>query len=101
MIPIIFVIFGDMDSAANAALTVALDCPRQYECGGGIYEDSGHPYHVSAPLTSHKHFGLVIPQYTEGVPESGWRDVADYHTHNRPRPNRLVAHLFSPPYRDG
>src|SRR5207302_800882 len=41
MIPIILVIFGDMDSAANAALTVALDCPRQYECGGVIDEDSG------------------------------------------------------------
>jgi len=34
----------DMDSAANAALTVALDCPRQYECGGVIYEDSEHRY---------------------------------------------------------
>jgi len=96
MIPIIFVIFGDMDSAANAALTVALDCPRQYECGGVIYEDSGHRYHVSAPLTSHKHFGLVIPQYTEGVPESGWRIVADYHTHICSQHNRLFANFFSP-----
>ena len=96
MIPIIFVIFGDMDSAANGALTVALDCPRQYECGGVIYEDSGHHYHVSAPLTSHKHFGLVIPQYTEGVPESGWRIVADYHTHICSQHNRLFANFFSP-----
>jgi len=96
MIPIIFVIFGDMDSAANAALTVALDCPRQYECGGVIYEDSQHRYHVSAPLTSHKHFGLVIPQYTEGVPESGWRIVADYHTHICSPHNRLFANFFSP-----
>jgi len=96
MIPIIFVIFGDMDSAANGALTVALDCPRQYECGGVIYEDSEHRYHVSAPLTSHKHFGLEIPQYTEGAPESGWRIVADYHTHICSPHNRLFANFFSP-----
>jgi hypothetical protein len=95
MIPIIFVIFGDMDSAANAALTVALDCPRQYECGGVIYEDSEHHYHVSAPLTSHKHFGLNIPQYTEGAPEMGWRIVADYHTHICSQHNRLFANFFS------
>ena len=30
MIPIIFAVFGDVDSAAIAALTVARDCPRQY-----------------------------------------------------------------------
>ena len=43
MIPLIFAIFGDMDSAASAALTAARDDrPRQYECGGVIYEDSGH-----------------------------------------------------------
>ena len=64
MIPLIFAIFADMDSAAVAALTVAAECPRQYECGGVIYEDSGHEYRVSAPLTSHKHFGLEILQYT-------------------------------------
>ena len=43
MIPLIFAIFADMDSAAVAALTVAADCPRQYECGGVIYEDSDAP----------------------------------------------------------
>ena len=96
MIPLIFAIFGDMDSAASAALTAARDdCPRQYECGGVIYEDSERQYHVSAPLTSHKHFGLDIPQYTEGRPE-GWRIVADYHTHICSQHNRLFANFFSP-----
>lgn len=95
MIPLIFAIFGDMDSAALAALTVARDCPRQYECGGVIYEDSEHHYRVSAPLTSHKHFGLDIPQYTEAIP-AGWRIVADYHTHICSRHNRLFANFFSP-----
>ena len=80
MIPLIFAIFADMDSAAVAALTVAADCPRQYECGGVIYEDSTHQYRVSAPLTSHKHFGLEILQYNEPIPD-GWRIVADHGGH--------------------
>ena len=96
MISLIFAIFGDMDSAASAALTAARDdCPRQYECGGVIYEDSEHHYHLSAPLTSHKHFGLDIPQYTEERSE-GWRIVADYHTHICSRHNQLFANFFSP-----
>jgi hypothetical protein len=94
MIPLIFAIFGDMDSAAAAALRAALDCPRQYECGGVIYENSEHRYRVSAPLTSHKHFGLDIPQYTEATP-AGWRIVADYHTHICSQHNRLFANFFS------
>jgi hypothetical protein len=95
MIPLIFAIFGDIDSAAIAALTVARDCPRQYECGGVIYEDSAQDYHVSAPLTSHKPFGLDILQYSEPIPE-GWRIVADYHTHICSDHNRLFANFFSP-----
>jgi hypothetical protein len=95
MIPIIFAVFGDVDSAAIAALTVARDCPRQYECGGVIYEDSEHRYHVSAPLTSHKPFGVDILQYTEPTP-GGWRIVADYHTHICSPHNRLFANFFSP-----
>ena len=95
MIPIIFAVFGDMDSAAIAALTVARDCPRQYECGGVIYEDADHYYHVSAPLTSHKHFGVDIVQYGEPTPV-GWRIVADYHTHICSPHNRLFANFFSP-----
>jgi len=94
MVPIIFAIFWDMDSAAIAALTVARDCPRQYECGGVIYEDSEHHYHVSAPLTSHKPFGVDILQYAEPTPD-GWRIVADYHTHICSVHNRLFANFFS------
>jgi hypothetical protein len=94
MIPIIFAVFGDMDSAAIAALTLARDCPRQYECGGVIYEDSEHHYHVSAPLTSHKPFGVDILQYSEPTPD-GWRIVADYHTHICSPHNRLFANFFS------
>ena len=95
MIPLIFAIFGNMDAAAVAALRVALDCPRQYECGGVIYEDSEQQYHVTAPLTSHMHFGVDIPQYTEAIPQ-GWRIVADYHTHICSQHNRLFANFFSP-----
>ena len=94
MIPLIFALFADMDSAAIAALTVAADCPRQYECGGVIYEDSEHSFRVSAPLTSYKHFGLEILQYNEPIPE-GWRIVADYHTHICSEHNRLFANFFS------
>jgi hypothetical protein len=95
MIPLIFAIFGDMDSAAIAALSAARDCPRQYECGGVIYEDSEQHYRVSPPLSSHKPFGLEILQYSEAVPE-GWRIVADYHTHICSQHNRLFANFFSP-----
>jgi len=101
MIPIIFAIFGGHGlSGQTARLTVALDCPRQYEWRRRwIYEDSGHRYHVSAPLTSHKHFGLVIPQYTEGAPESGWAGIVAglSHPHLAPRTNRLFANFFFPP----
>src|SRR5213082_702416 len=78
MIPIILVIFGDMDSAANAALTVALDCPRQYECGGVIYEDSGHHYHVSAPLTSTSTSGWSFRNTLKVYPRTAggsWRTI--------------------------
>src|ERR1700731_2999253 len=94
MISLIFAIFGDMDSAAIAALTAARDCPRHYECGGVIYEASEHPRPVSAPLTSHKPFGLEILQSTEARPD-GWRIVAMYHTHICVQHNRLWANYFS------
>jgi hypothetical protein len=94
MISLIFAIFGDMDSAAIAALTVARECPRHYECGGVIYEDSEHHFRVSAPLTSYKPFGLDILQYTEARPD-GWRIVADYHTHICSQHNRMFANYFS------
>ena len=95
MNPLIFAIFMDVDSAAVAGLHAALDCPRQYECGGVVYEDSEHHYRVTAPLTSHQHFGVEIPQYNEAIPP-GWRIVADYHTHICSIHNQLFANFFSP-----
>jgi hypothetical protein len=95
MNPLIFAIFMDVDSAAVAGLHAALDCPRQFECGGVIYEDSEHHYRVTSPLTSHQHFGVEIPQYNEAAP-AGWHIVADYHTHICSVHNHLFANFFSP-----